>query len=134
MSSPPPAPSLQGVAYGHGGHRTKAPELRSGQCRLGPRCRFAFARNVLLNSIADIPNLAGNGTSAFFSAGRSRKHPHSQADTDTRRECQDITQGMVLSLKLSFDFIDVFLDTFSHGFCSTIRLFRKIQTRLEKRF
>jgi hypothetical protein len=26
------------------------------------------------------------------------------------------------------------LDTFSHGLCSTIRLFQKIQTRLEKRF
>jgi hypothetical protein len=113
---------------------TKRLNCGRGNVDLGPRCRVAFARNVLLNSIADIPNLAGNGTSAFFSAGRSRKHPHSQADTDTRRECQDITQGMVLSLKLSSDLIDVFLDTFSHGFCSTIRLFQKIQTRLEKRF
>jgi len=104
------------------------------RAELGPRCRVAFARNVLLNSIADIPNFAGNCTSAFFPAGRSRKHPHSKADAYARRECQNITQSVVLSLKPSSDFIDVFLDTFSHDFCSTIRLLQKIQTHLEKRF
>src|ERR1700751_152925 len=104
-----------GRHYNPEGTKRLNPEPRGrGNVDLGPRCRVAFARNVLLNSIADIPNLASNGTSAFFSAGRSRKHPPPKADTDPRRECQDIAQGMVLSLKFSFDFFDVFLDTFSH--------------------
>jgi hypothetical protein len=107
--------------------------MRTG-AELGPRCRVAFARHVLLNSIPDIPNFAGNCTSAFFPAGRSRKHPHSKADAYARGKGQDVTQGVVLSLKPSSDFIDVFLDTFAHGFSSPIRLLQKIQTRLEKRF
>jgi hypothetical protein len=87
---------------------------------------------VLFDPIADISNLAGNGTSAFFPASWSRKHPHSQADANARGKGQDVPQSMVLSLKLSPDFIDVFLDSFAHGVCSTIRLLQKIETGLEK--
>ena len=56
-----------------------------------------------------------------------------QADANARGKGQDVAQGVVLALKLSPDFVDVFLDTFARGFCSPIRLFQKIQTRLEKR-
>ncbi len=96
----------------------------------GPR-RSALAGDVVLDPTADPSNLATESASAVLSAGRSCKHPYSQADTDTRSKGQDVTQSMILSPKLFSDFVDLLLGAFAHGFCSPTRPFQKIQTRLE---